>query len=101
VSAGGGTHELEGDRVRRACERTARRDAEPHGQLVAQSGRRRTRRREHEHLVGAVAAPFDAVGDELDDEPRLAGAGGPEHCRVLAVGEGRDGVREGRDAGHA
>ena len=99
--AGGGTDELEGDRVRGARERTARRDAEPHGQLVAQSGRRRTRRREHEHLVGAVAAPFDAVGDELDDEPRLAASGCSEDRGVLAVCERRDGVREGRGAGHA
>ncbi len=99
--AGERAHELEGDRVRGARDRTARRDAEPHGELVAQRRGRRTRGREHEHLVGGVAEPFDAVGHELDDEPRLAAARGPEDRRVLAVDERRDGVQEGRGAGHA
>ena len=99
--AGERAHELERQRVGRACERTARRDPEPHGEFVAQGGGRRSRGRQHEHLVGGVAEPLDPVGDELDHEPRLAAARGPEHRRVLAVEEGRDGVQEGRGAGHA
>ena len=94
-------HELEGDGVRRARDGAARRDAEPHGELVAQRGGRGTCGGQHEHLVGGVAEPFDPVGDELDDEPGLAAARGPEDRRVLAVDEGRDGVHEGRGAGHA
>ena len=99
--AGERAHELERQRVGRARERTARRDTEPYGELVAQGGGRCPRGRQHEHLVGGVAEPLDPVGHELDDEPRLAAARGPEHRRVLAVEEGRDGVQEGRGAGHA
>ena len=99
--AGERAHELERQRVGRARDRAARRDPEPHGELVAQGGGRRSRGRQHEHLVGGVAEPLDPVGDELDDEPGLAAARGPEDRRVLAVEEGRDGVQEGRGAGHA
>ena len=99
--AGERPDELEGHGVGRARDGAARRDAEPHGELVAQRGGRGTCGGQHEHLVGGVAEPFDPVGDELDDEPGLAAARGPEDRRVLAVDEGRDGVHEGRGAGHA
>ena len=82
-------------RVGRARDRAARRDAESHGELVAQRGGRGSCGGQHEHLVGGVAEPFDPVGDELDDEPGLAAARGPEDRRVLAVDEGRDGVHGG------
>ncbi len=99
--AGERAHELECQRVGRARDRTARRDPEPHGELVAQRGGRGSRGGQHEHLVGGVAEPFDPVGDELDDEPGLAAARSPEDRRVLAVDERRDGVQECRGAGHA
>ena len=75
--AGERAHELERERVRGARERTARRDPEPHGELVAQRGGRRSRGRQHEHLVGGVAEPLDAVGHELDDEPSSCRCRGP------------------------
>ncbi len=93
--------ELERHGGRRAGDRAARGDTEPHRELVAQRGGRGPRGGQHEHLVGGEAEACDAVGHEFDDEPRLAGARCPEHRRVLAVDEGRDGVQEGRGAGHA
>src|SRR4029079_2257881 len=89
--AGERADELERDGVRRAGQRTARGDPESYRELVAQRGRRRARGGEHEHLVGRVAAMLDALGEEVDHEPGLAAARGPEDRRVLAVDEGRDG----------
>ena len=85
--AGVGAHELECDGVGRAGERAARRHAETHRERVAQRRRCGAGRRDDEHLVGGVAEPLHPVGDELDRERRLAGAGRPEDRRVLARGE--------------
>jgi hypothetical protein len=83
-------HDLVGERRDGLRERPGRRDLDGERQLVAQRGRRRARRRQHEHLLDRQPRRHERRGPG-DDDGRLARAGCPD--------DGARGVRrKGDDA---
>ena len=80
-------HDLEGERVDRACDRTVRRHPEPHGENIAQPSRRRAARGEHQQLLRSEATLLYPVSYELDQRRGLSRPRCPDNGGGRVIGE--------------